>query len=296
MVRQLLQAGTAPDTRDEYGLTGLICAARKGEVEIAEILLNAGADIEARDRRRRTALHHAVAFKRHDFVEFLASRHASMNSTDIHGCTPLDLASMPLDAKMVRILKAQGAERRLSPEPVATDNNSFYFGAGVGGPDLPIEVERIHIQFTQLMHSWRGQYTKAIRVFGFVTYVDGSLIRYTDTMNILGPQKAKRKRDWVEVRIGVPESWWSENEINYKRSIVGAIECGLASMIALLTRNNHQVNEASLIQDWQRVKTEFLSTPAPPFAAERQRAQMLSLVREAANAIAQEKKAGGKRS
>jgi Ankyrin repeats (many copies) len=280
----------SPYTRDNYGLTGLIWAARKGNVDIAEILLNSGADIEGKDRTGRTALHHAVAFKRHALVAFLTTHHAEVNPRDLHGCTPLDLASLPLDEKMVHLLKGAGAERSLSREPVARDKgNSFYFGAGVGGPDLPIEVERIHIQFAQMMRNWSGKYTEAIRVFGFVMYVDASLIHYTKTMNILGPQKAKGKRDWVEVRIGVPEEWWREDESHYKERIVVAVEDGFSSMTSLLTRNRHQVDESLLKRDWQALKTQFLNTPAPRFAAEGQRGRIMALVNDAANAVSLKK-------
>lgn len=291
VVRELLQAGMSPETRDDYGLTGLIWVGRKGNIQIAEILLDAGADIEGKDRRGRTSLHHAVIFKRYAFVEFLAIRHASINSTDLHGCTPLDLASMPLDKKMVRLLKEKGAQRRLSEEPIASDKgNSFYFGAGPGGPDLPIEVERVHIQFAGLMRQWSGNYTEAIRTFGFMMYVDGSLIRYTETMNILGPQKAKRKRDWLEVKIGVPESWWREDEIHYKQRIAAAIEDGFTSMIALLIRNKYQIDDSALKRDWHHLKTEFLNTPAPPFAAEGQRARLMARVNEGSIAVSAEMK------
>jgi hypothetical protein len=205
----------------------------------------------------------------------------------MHGCTPLDLASMPIDQKMVEILKKLGAHRKLSREPVIRPKgtNTFYFGAGVGGPDLPVEVERIHIQLTGLMHQWSGQCTNSVRVFGFVMFVDGSLTRYTETMNILGQQKAKRKRDWLEVRIGVPESWWREDEAHYKVRIIEALEDGFSSMIALLNRNEHAVDESSLMRDWNHLKIEFLNAPARPFAAEAQRARMTSLVNEAVRAI-----------
>ena len=61
----------SPDTRDNYGLTGLIWAARKGHINIAEILLNSGAEVEGTDRTGRTPLHHAVAVKRHALVASL---------------------------------------------------------------------------------------------------------------------------------------------------------------------------------------------------------------------------------
>ena len=113
VVRELLQGGISPETRDSYGLTGLIWAGRKGQVGVAEILLAGGADLEAKDRRGRTALHHAVALKHPDFVGFIANHGAFLNPVDMHGCTPLDLATMAGD-KMVALLEQLGAQRRKS--------------------------------------------------------------------------------------------------------------------------------------------------------------------------------------
>jgi hypothetical protein len=283
VVRELLHSGFSPDTRDPFGLTGLMWAGRKGHVEIANVLLGGGADLEAKDRRGRTALFHAVAYKRHAFVEFLLAKGAMHSPVDAHGWTPLDVASMPSNQKSVEILKQSGAERKYSQEPPVQPklrSNSFYFGPGVGGPDLPVEVERIHIQFGLAMSRWKGNYTDAIETFSFSPFVDGSVVRYTERMNILGVQKAKRKKNWLDVEIGVPESWWREEEPKYKKRLTDSIEEGLHSMIALLIRNKHGVNAELLLADWAKVRKELLETPAPPFAAEKQRAAMRSMVSE----------------
>jgi len=287
-VWQLIQSGLSPDTRDTYGLTGLIWAGRRGQIEVARVLVEAGAELDGKDRTGRTALSHAVVFKRHAFVQFIASNGAALNLADMHGWTPLDLASFPKDARMVEILKELGAQRKSTQEPPTEDEthtNTFYGGAGVGGPDLPIEVERIHIQFSAAMRRWKGNYTDAIKTFGFVLFVDGSVIRYTETMKLMGTQIAKRKRDWVEVRVGVPESWWREGEPAYKKRLVDSIEEGLHSTIALLQRNRHDVKAELLLADWVSVRKEFLNTPAPPFPAERQRGAMRSMVNNAIRAV-----------
>ena len=288
VVRQLIQAGLSPNTTDNYGLTGLIWAGRKGQVEVAKALIEAGADLEAPDRRGRTALSHAVTLKRHAFVQFIASQGAFLNPVDAHGWTPLDLASMPREAKMVEILEQLGAERKATQKPSPQEEqslNRFSSGGATGGPDLPTEVERIHIQLHGLLRRWTGDYAPAVHTLCFPLFVDASLIRYTDTMNLSGPQAAKRKKDWLEVRIGVPERWWREAEPAYKQRLAGAIEEGLHSMIALLQRNRHAVKGEQLLADWRKVRQEFLDTPAPPFPAEKQRAAMRSMMNDAIRAL-----------
>src|ERR1700753_2095689 len=76
-VRRMLVAGLSTDTRDENGLTGLIWAGRKGRVAVAEVLLAAGAEMEGKDRRGRTALFHAVTLRQHALVRKLASEGAN---------------------------------------------------------------------------------------------------------------------------------------------------------------------------------------------------------------------------
>jgi hypothetical protein len=286
VIRELLQGGLSPETRDTYGLTGLICAGRKGQVAVADVLLGGGADLEATDRRGRTALHHAVALKHANFVEFIANRGAFLNPIDMHGCTPLDLATMSGD-KMVTLLERLGAQRRKSEKPPerGTGINRFASGGATGGPDLPVEVERVRIQLNAFLRRWTGEYSPAIEVFSFPLYVDGSLVRYTEEMNLLSPQKAQRSRNWLTVKIGVPEEWWSTNERTYKTHLADSIESGLHSMIALLKRNKHEVNAEQLLADWIAVRRDFLETPAPPYAAEKQREAMMAMVNEARRAI-----------
>jgi hypothetical protein len=286
VVRELLQGGISPETRDTYGLTGLIWAGRKGQVGVAEVLLAGGADLESKDRRGRTALHHAVALKHSDFVGYIAKQGAFLNPVDMHGCTPLDLATIAGD-KMGALLEQLGAQRRKSEKPSGKTKGLNRFGSGgaVGGPDLPIEVERVHIQLNTLLHNWTGAYSPAVEGFSFPLYVDGSLVRYTEQMNLQAPQKPRRSGSWLMVKIGVPETWWRESETGYKTHLTASIEAGLNSMIALLQRNKYEVNAAQLLTDWSAVRNEFLETSAPPFPAEKQRESMMAMVNEGRRAI-----------
>jgi hypothetical protein len=286
VVRELLQGGLSPETRDSYGLTGLIWAGRKGQVSVAEVLLAGGADVEAKDRTGRTALHHAVALKRTEFVEFLANHGAFLNPVDMHGCTPLDLATMSGD-KMVSLLEQLGAQRRKSEIPPEKRKglNRFASGGANGGPNLPIEVERVRVQLNTLLHRWTGEYSPAIECLSFPLFVDGCLVRYTEEMNLVGPKKARRIGNWLTVEIGVPEEWWRESESAYKSHLTDSIETGLNSMILLLQRNKHEIDAELLLADWATVKREFLETTAPAFPAEKQRDSMIAMVNEARRVV-----------
>jgi len=137
--------------------------------------------------------------------------------------------------------------------------NSFSLGAQIGGPDSPRAVEQQEQRLRTAFNNWKGDYTKAIREFAFLLRVDGSLIKYTREWKIVGPQQAKRKRDWVEVEIGVPQSWWLDGGVDgYKRRLAASVETGLHSMIELLKRNRYEIAEQALLADWFKVKEQFL--------------------------------------
>ncbi len=104
----MLQAGVDPESRDSNQLTGLIWAGRKGHIEVASKFLQFGANINGEDIRKRTALSHAVAYKRHEFVLFILEKGAEANLADIHGWTPLDIAECNRDERMVEVIKARG--------------------------------------------------------------------------------------------------------------------------------------------------------------------------------------------
>jgi hypothetical protein len=138
--------------------------------------------------------------------------------------------------------------------------NTFSLGSQIGGPNVPRRICDQEQQLRNEFNVWTGDYTKVIRKFAFLLRVDASIHSYTKMWNILGAQKAKRKRDWLEVEIGVPESWWRDDEGRlYQWHIANAVDEGLHSMIDLLKRNRHEIDDRSLMQDWLRIKTKFLA-------------------------------------
>jgi hypothetical protein len=131
------------------------------------------------------------------------------------------------------------------------------------------------------MNNWTGNYSSAIREFAFLLRVDGDIDTYTKRWNIEGTQKAKRKRDWIEVEIGVPESWWRQNEgRDHKMLLAGAIEAGLLSMIELLRRNHHAVRAEALVSDRQKIKSEYLPASTPDTAEAKETNQSMRKAEE----------------
>lgn len=140
--------------------------------------------------------------------------------------------------------------------------NSFSLGSQVGGPDASDVTRHDEQELRDAFNRWQGDYTNAIKEFAFVLRVDGKVHKYTQEWNILGAQPAKRKKDWVEVEIGVPEEWWREDQgRSYRGYLIAEIEKGLHSMIELLQENKHPVNEEALLTDWYKIKCNYLQNP-----------------------------------
>jgi len=85
LVELLLSAGAAVDARDRLGLTPLYWAAGRGRVECVQRLLDAGADPHARSASGRTALHVASG----ETVPLLLRAGADAGARDAEGSVPL---------------------------------------------------------------------------------------------------------------------------------------------------------------------------------------------------------------
>lgn len=137
--------------------------------------------------------------------------------------------------------------------------NNFSLGSQVGGPDAGDATRHDEQALRDAFNRWRGDYTDIISEFAFVLRVDGRFHKYTEEWKILGAQPAKRKKDWLEVEIGVPEKWWRENlGRNYRLYLTAEIEKGLHSMIELLKRNKHPIKEEALLSDWRNLERDYL--------------------------------------
>jgi ankyrin repeat protein len=103
----LLSLGAAVNTpTGPEGQTPLHMAARRGNLAVAEALLNGGASLEARDTKGEAPLRRAVNCGHPDFVALLLAHGADVNTRDRHGRTPLQAARRP---EMVALLREHGA-------------------------------------------------------------------------------------------------------------------------------------------------------------------------------------------
>jgi ankyrin repeat protein len=106
-IRLLLEHGANPNLPNIQGVTPVMAAAGLGSNEIdtrgrfktqpdqvasIDLLVKAGADINAHDSRGQTALHGAALFGYDDVIKDLVAHNADVNAKDQKGMTPLDSA------------------------------------------------------------------------------------------------------------------------------------------------------------------------------------------------------------
>jgi len=89
--------------------TPLLYAAINGDIEIVEMLLNRGANINAVNQYGITALHNAVRSKTMEIIELLLKRGAYVNAKDSYSVTPLQLAFENGSEEIVKLLLKHGA-------------------------------------------------------------------------------------------------------------------------------------------------------------------------------------------
>ena len=97
--------------------TPLHLASQEGHVEVAGVLLELGADLEAQDKNGQTPLHQAWGHGHFNFARRLIKHGADLKVQDKNGRTPLHHASEHGHVTLARSLVEHGAD------PVAQDKN-----------------------------------------------------------------------------------------------------------------------------------------------------------------------------
>jgi hypothetical protein len=93
IVQQYLDEGIPPSSCDSNGFPGVHCAMVHHSPKTVMLLIERGADINARDPDSATLLHYAAAAGYPSIVKYLIDHGADVNARALHGLTPTLLAA-----------------------------------------------------------------------------------------------------------------------------------------------------------------------------------------------------------
>eukprot|EP00050_Salpingoeca_kvevrii_P014894 m.41378 g.41378 ORF g.41378 m.41378 type:complete len:808 (-) comp6041_c0_seq3:93-2516(-) len=118
LVQQYLKVDHVdPNKRDADGATCLMFAAMRGHAEIAQLLVDSGADIDAQDSISGwTALMQATYYGHKAIARLLLDAGASLAVQAKNGCSAFDIASIIGDTEVIRLLAAVSM-RGSAPRP-----------------------------------------------------------------------------------------------------------------------------------------------------------------------------------
>jgi len=116
IVQMLLELGADVEKEEDWGLTPFSVAFHEGQVEVVRLFLDLGVeDVNAENKQGWTLLHQAAAVGSIDLAQLLLDRGANVDAKGGKKCgyTPLHVASMTRNAggfETVRLLLDQGAD------------------------------------------------------------------------------------------------------------------------------------------------------------------------------------------
>jgi len=93
-VKLLIEDGADINAKDKYGNTPLIIAARDDRAEIVKILIENGAEVNAKNEKGETPLYWVLCNDNTEIAKFLIEKGADVKAKSCFGYTPLDFANV----------------------------------------------------------------------------------------------------------------------------------------------------------------------------------------------------------
>ncbi|XP_061520991.1 histone-lysine N-methyltransferase EHMT2 [Phycodurus eques] len=134
IVNILLETGQVDvNSQDNGGWTPIIWAAEHKHVEVIKVLLNRGADVTINDKELNICLHWAAYAGNVDIAEMVLNAGCSLASVNVHGDTPLHIAAREGYLECVTLFLSRGAD-------IDTMNREGDTPLTLARPDTPVWV------------------------------------------------------------------------------------------------------------------------------------------------------------
>ena len=157
-VKSHIASGTDVETIDNWnGKTAMHYAAEYGNIEIAQLLIEAGADVQHRDFDKATALHHAAVGGFVDIVKLLLENGADINAKDKAGEAAMDGAAFFGHTNVADLLKSYyrivnyGLDKHFMMEATALTPGWY----GFLNKKMKVEPKQFQILSSENLIDWR---------------------------------------------------------------------------------------------------------------------------------------------
>jgi ankyrin repeat protein len=136
-VKLLIDDGADVNAKNKRGITPIFSTVTHNDVELFLYLVERGADLNISTRNKTTLLHEA-AFHSPAILEYLINKGVDVNAKDVHGSTPLHNA---MSKKAVELLLAAGADPTVRDNEGLTTLMVMLLGAELGAVELLLQTE-----------------------------------------------------------------------------------------------------------------------------------------------------------
>ena len=136
----ILKAGANINAKDADGMTALMHAASFARDKVTKLLLKHGADVKIRDSSGKTALMYAADHEKDDVAKLLLEHGADVNAKDKSGNTALMFAADHQKDDVARLLLEHGADVNAKDK---SGNTALMFAAGQEEQYIIIENDKV---------------------------------------------------------------------------------------------------------------------------------------------------------
>src|SRR6266852_5059875 len=137
VAQMLIERGADVSAQNGNGNTPLHRASLCGHMDVARMLIERGADVSAQGKYGNTPLHLALEYRHVEVAQMLIERGADLSAQGQYGDTPLHLVSLGRHMDVAQILIERGAD-------VSTQNRN-------GGTTLHLASQDAHMDVAQML-------------------------------------------------------------------------------------------------------------------------------------------------